>query len=197
MLNGLRRLLSWGRNLGHGQPVTAQPHVRPPLPPRPAEWNLTIDNLMDEMKAGRRGSVGWPEMEWAREYERSLLPEGVGFPRQGDLYEALCDQTVSYLTAWAAPYTGGGEALLLRGERVWIESAPADERAIGTYALPVEYDKLERRMVPEGERKNAKYGGFYFYLSTRDLNDKFRLVGTGYSRRRGEEENGPSRRLSE
>lgn len=166
-----------------GQLLTAPPYVRPSLPPRPAEWNLTIDGLMAEMKAGKRPSVGWPEMEWAREYELSLLPEGIRFPRQGDLYEALCDQTVSYLTAWAAPFTGGGEALLLQGERVWIENMPADDRAIGVYALPVEYDRLETRMVPEGERKSAKYGGFYFYFSTRDLNEKFWLVETGYVNR--------------
>lgn len=183
MLNWLRKLLGRRRKSVQGQLVTFQSYVRSPLPPRPAEWNLTINDLMAEMKAGKRPSVGWPEMEWAREYERSLLPEGTRFPRQGDLYEALCDQVVSYLTAWAAPYTGGGEALLLQGERVWIEIAPGDEQAIGSYALPVEYDKLEARMVPEGERKSAKYGGFYFYFSTRDLNEKFRLVKTGYVQR--------------
>lgn len=182
MPSWLSKLLDWGRKPVQGQPVMAQPRVKPPLPPRPAEWNLTIDDLMAEMKAGKRPSAGWPETEWAREYERSLLPEGVRFPRQGDVYEALCDLTVSYLTAWAAPYTGGGEAQLLKGERVWIESAPNDRQAIGSYALPVDYDKLEARMVPEGERKSAKYGGFYFYFSTRDLNEKFRLVETGYVR---------------
>lgn len=157
---------------------------QPPPKERPPDWNLTISDLMAEMKAGKRTSIGSPEGDWAREYERSLIPGGARFPRKGDVYESLQDQKVSYLTAWAAPFTGGGEAVLLKGDRVWIHSAPRDEKPVGTYALPVEYDMLHERMVPPGERKNSGYRGFYLYFSTVDLNEKFVLiesVGAGKS----------------
>lgn len=147
---------------------------------RPADWNLTLDDLFAEMKAGKRKSVGSPETDWAREYEISLLPEGTRFPKKGDLYEALEDQTISYLTAWAAPYTGSGEAVLFQGERIWINSESRDEKALGCYALPVDYDALEKRMLPEAERNDPKYGGFYFIFKTAELNEKFALVGTGF-----------------
>lgn len=149
---------------------------------RPPDWNLTISDLMAEIESGKRKGVGHPELDWAREYEKSLIPEGVRFPRKGDVYESLYDQEVSYLTAWSAPFTGGGEATLLKGERIWIDSDPREEKPIGTYALPIEYGKLEERMVPREEREAPKYGGFYFYFKTVDLNDKFTLVETGYTK---------------
>lgn len=149
---------------------------------RPEGWNLTLDDLFAEMKAGKRKSVGNPEAEWAREYEKSLIPEGTRFPKKGDVYESKVDQTIHYMTAWSAPFTGDGEATLFKGERIWIDNNPNGERPIGTYALPIEYSKLEKRMVPPGDREQPKYGGFYFYFKTVDLNDKFILVQTGYNR---------------
>lgn len=149
---------------------------------RPPDWNLTISDLMDEMKAGKRKSVGSPELDWARDYTRSLIPKGTRFPVKGDVYESLEDQTISYLTAWSAPFTGSGEATLLKGEQIWIDSEPAGKEPLGVYALPIEYAKLEERMVPETERTAPKYGGFYFYINSIDLNTSFRLAGTDYSK---------------
>lgn len=167
-MNLIQRL--FGRN--------RQKRLRPQPQERPSAWNLTISDLMDEMKAGKRTSIGQPETDWARAYELSLIPKGSRFPRQGDVYESLLDQTVGYLTAWSAPFTGSGVALLPKGERVWIDGDPRDETPLGTYALPVEYDKLQERMVPREEREDSRYGGFYFYFTTVDLNEKFALVET-------------------
>jgi len=147
---------------------------------RPADWNLTLDDLWAEMNAGKRKSVGQPEIEWAREYEKSLIPEDTRFPNKGDVYKANSDQVVHYMTAWSAPFTGGGEATLFKGERIWIDNDPNDEKPLGTYALPVEYRKLEKRMVPAEEREEPRYGGFYFHFKTVDLNKNFTLVQTGY-----------------
>jgi len=148
---------------------------------RPPDWNLTIDDLIEEMKAGKRGSIGQPELEWAREYERSLIPEDIRFPLKGDVYESVKDQTVSYLIGWRGPFTTGGEATLLKSERVWINSDATDEKPIGTYALPIEREKLEERMVPKEDRENPKYGGFYFFFKTVELSENFKLVETGYA----------------
>jgi hypothetical protein len=146
----------------------------------PEGWNLTYDDLFAEMRAGKRKSVGKPEMDWAIEYETSLLPPNTRFPKKGDLYESLADQQIEYMTAWAAPYTGGGKGLLLKGERIWIHSDPRDEKPLGAYALPVEYEKVEERMVAAAERETEKYGGLYFYFKTVELEKNFRLIETDF-----------------
>ena len=153
--------------------------VNPESSARPPDWNLTIDDLIEEMKAGKRRSIN--EFKWAREYEQSLIPDGVRFPRKGDVYESLKDQTVSYLIGWHGPFTTGGAATLLKGERVWINSDATDEKPIGTHALPIEREKLEERMVPREDRDDPKYGGFYLFFKTVELNENFKLVKTGYT----------------
>jgi len=56
-----------------------------------------------------------------------------------------------------------------------------DEEPVGTYALAIDYDELERRIVDAAERANPKYGGFYFHFDTVLLNSDFDLVETGYT----------------
>jgi hypothetical protein len=154
-----------------------------PLPQRPADWNKTIGDLMQEMTAGLRKSIGQPEIEWAREYERSLIPDGLRYPTQGDIFESLVDQPIHYMTAWSAPYTGGGEGKILAGERVWIESEPSGEKPIGVYAMPLDYDQLEQRMVPEADRSAPGYNGFYLSLETMVLLERFKLVDTNHHKK--------------
>ena len=152
---------------------SAPPAARPP---RPEGWNFTYADLMAEMKAGKRHSIGQPELDWARDYERSLIPAEMRFPQKGDVYEALQDMEVEFMTAWAAPFTGGGNGMLMQGERVIVHFEPAEAKPIGAYAKAVEYKAVEERMVPASERTSRKYGGFYFYFSTVELNTKFALV---------------------
>ena len=102
---------------------------------------------MAEVASGARRSVGSPETDWARDYERSLLPPDTSFPSEGEVYEALEDFTVDYMTGWAAPYTGGGSGVLLRGERILVRYAPSDSRPIMIYATPVDYQGVENRIV--------------------------------------------------
>ena len=84
------------------------------------------------------------------------------------------------MTAWSKPFTGDGTATLLKGERVWVHTDPGDKKPLGTYAIPVDYEKLEKRMVLSVERNDRRYEGFYFYFKTLELNQNFRLVDTGY-----------------
>ena len=149
------------------------------VPPPPEGWNKTISDLMDEAKSGTRKTIGSPELDWARDYERNLLPPGTRFPCKGDIYEAVEDVEVSYLTSWASPYTGGGATTLRMGDRVSIPGAPRDPRPISIYAEAVDYKALEARVVPEADRRAAKYTGFYFSISTSALNKSFRLVSEG------------------
>jgi len=48
------------------------------------------------------------------------------------------------------------------------------------YVLPVEYAKLEARMVPQETRTHPKFGGFYLQVKTLDLNQHFTLIETGF-----------------
>jgi hypothetical protein len=44
------------------------------IPPPPAGWNKTFADLLAEVEAGTRESIGHPEMDWAIEYERRTRP---------------------------------------------------------------------------------------------------------------------------
>jgi hypothetical protein len=146
------------------------------IPPAPPGWNKTISELVAETTSGLRKSVGPYEIEWARDYERSLLPADVRFPKEGDLYEALQDVQIDYLTSWAAPFTGSGKGILKKGERIRAMGKPVDTRPISIYLEAVDYPALEGRMVPESDRNDEIYCGFYFSVKTLDLNRKFKLV---------------------
>ena len=146
------------------------------IPPAPSGWNKTITDLIAEMNNGTRKSVGSPEVDWARDYERNMLPKEIRFPQQGDVFEAIEDMKIEYMTAWAAPFTGGGDGWLKKGDRVIIKSKPMHPQPISVYADAVDCAALEQRIVPSVERNAPKYSGFYFSIETLDLNRKFRLV---------------------
>lgn len=150
---------------------------------RPLDWKLTIDDLMSEMKEGKRKGIGQDELDWAREYQISIIPESYRFPRQGDLYESILDQEIDFMTSWSAPFTGSGQGTLLKGERIWIPEE-VEEKSTGAYAVPVDYSILEQRMIPEMDRKADKYGGFYFIVRTVDLYEKYKLVETDFKKER-------------
>jgi hypothetical protein len=145
---------------------------------------------MQDLKSKRRASVEPHEWAWAREYERARIPPDVPVPRKGDVYACRADRRVDYLTAWSAPFTGGGESVLRAGERVWIHCDPGEERPLGVYAQALDYDALERRMVPRKEREAARYGGFYFYFPILDLARDFDLVATGHVPEKGAGQDG-------
>jgi hypothetical protein len=146
------------------------------MPPAPAGWDKTIADLSAELHAGLRDTLGSPEVDWARDYERSLLPADTRFSCKGDVYETLEDFEVPYMTSWRAPFTGGGKALLKRGDQIEIPDSSVIPQPILVYARAVNYRELEVRVVPESERKSESYTGFYFAVRTSDLNTKFRLV---------------------
>jgi len=96
-------------------------------------------------------------------------------PKKGDVYEATGDVEVNYLTSWSAPFTGGGSGILKKGERVIIDYEPLP-RPIAANAKAINYIQVERGMVPESDRLNAKYAGFFLVLETLQLSLDFNLV---------------------
>lgn len=147
-----------------------------PIPPAPEGWNLTMDDLAAEMKAGKRKSMGSPEVEWAIQYERSLLPADMRYPQKGDVYEARAPVTLYYMTSWRTPYTGDGKGTLESGDRITIPDTPDQPEPISVYATAVDYRALEKRLVPFLVRYNPLYRDFYFSVDSLELHQKFRLV---------------------
>lgn len=142
----------------------------------PPGWNKTVADLHGEMDLGLRDSVSPEEYQWAEEYERSLLPPDVHYPREGEVYECAETALFTYMTQWAAPYSGGGKGLLRAGERVVISETGLELETLGVFARPVDYEAIEKRTVPENERTANKYWRFAFVLRTIELHTKFRLV---------------------
>ena len=138
-------------------------------------WRKSLDDLMAEMKAGTRSKISGDELDLAREYERRRLPAGLRFPRQGEVYEALTDFSVDYITSYHGPYSGGGRTVLPQGERIRVSSM-AHEKPIGVYCDPLRYDELHHQIVSEEERDDPYYDGYSFRIDTVDLNRCFRLV---------------------
>jgi hypothetical protein len=141
----------------------------------PPNWNKTIADLFAESEESR-SPIGPPEMEWARSYERSLLRSWARFPLDGDIYEAVEDTAVKFLTHWRAPSTGGGSGTLAKGTRVRVKVPDWIHETVGVYADPFDAERIERALVSEADRSNTKYAGFSLSISTAELNRCFRLV---------------------
>src|SRR6266851_8860411 len=103
-----------GASLGLRAAVAQVLAVRPrrraiKLPPIP-KWNKTMDDI-DSKDFVRR----------SQDYERSLLPPDIIFPRTGQIWEAVSDCVVNF-SGWTPtnPIFPGGMARLRRGERARI-----------------------------------------------------------------------------
>ncbi len=110
------------------------------------------------------------------------LPKHFVFPSKGFLYEALADQQVDFITSWHIPYTGNGRSMLYRGEKIWMAYDIREERPLRVDALPVDYLKLEARMVPFHERNDKRYRGFFLSIEIRSLNETFKLLRKDFSK---------------
>jgi hypothetical protein len=141
----------------------------------PPRWNKTLADLFADSKESR-SPIGPPETEWARSYERSLLRSWARFPLDGDVYEAVEDTVVKFLTHWRAPFTGDGSGTLPKGTKVRVNVPDWMREPVGVYADPFDAERIERALVSEADRSNAKYGGFSLSISTAELNKCFRLV---------------------
>jgi hypothetical protein len=92
------------------------------------------------------------------------------------VYEAIVDVPVLYMTHYFdLPYTGGGDAILPKGERVRVSYARGN-KPLGVYCDPLRYDELHERVVAADERAHKLYRGYYFAVDTAALNTSFKLV---------------------
>lgn len=146
------------------------------IEPRPADWTLTTGDLFNQLMEGKRKKVGNPEIQWARDYERSLLPDGIRFPKAGDVYLALEDVTVHVLTSWAAPFTGGGEAVFPRGGKIRVHEEVTDPRPLGIHAMPLDDPSVHFSGATPAEQSSPLYRGCCLYIETALIHTGFQLL---------------------
>jgi len=141
----------------------------------PPGWNKTHEDLMLEMKSGKRPSIVRAEMDWATQYEQSLLPPAIHFPKVREIYEAIQDTDVPFEIYFSAPITNSGNGKLLKGERVRITHISPKDRPIWAFARPIQYRTVEDRFLSKAQRK-PPYGHYAVVLKTVDLHSSFRQV---------------------
>ena len=133
----------------------------------------TVEELFDEVKKGK--TVNGKPMENARKLSKAVLPIGLFYPKGGEVYEAIQDIQISYLTHFMAPFTGGDKAKLLKGERV-IVSKPNQAKPLGYYCYPINYDEIEHRIIPNSDKNDPAYNGFSLSIDTKSLNSDFKQI---------------------
>lgn len=146
----------------------------PPTPPAPPGWNKTVRDLFDEMGRGLRSSVGWPEDEWALDHERSLLPPGTRYPREGDVYVSQRPVRVVLLVYWRSPSTTDVECTLPAGCRLRVEHAAAD-RPLTVLAMPLDVKAVEKAALSVWTRIRPDYRGCGVSLNTSEIVRSFGL----------------------
>jgi hypothetical protein len=147
---------------------------------RPKDWKKTGADLYDEMHSGKRSFIPQNEIEWAIDYERSLIPTEYKFPKIGYVYEALEDIDVEIEIWYRAPGSGGEDSKLFKGEKIW-HYYDTKENEIEPYFQPIEYKELEERLVSKFSRELPFYSGYSIVIRTTTLNEKFKLIKTNYN----------------
>jgi hypothetical protein len=130
---------------------------------------------MAEIDRGERAGISGEEAEWARNYERSLLPPDTVFPADGEVWEAIDDAEVLVMRHYAAPVTDTNDAVLPRGERVRVIGSSQD-RPIVISAEPLRYGELLARLVPGDVRAEPRFTNYSLMVKTEAFNRHFRRV---------------------
>ena len=136
----------------------------------PFGWTRTTHDLSPD----RAWSVD--ELRWAHDYERSLLREWARFPKAGDVYVALQDIRVKYITHWRQPFSGSGSGTLRRGTRVRVDVFEFNPEPVSVHAEPLERLLVEKQLVDPRERTARGYNGFSLSIRTEELNRLFALL---------------------
>lgn len=142
-----------------------------PPPPRPAGWNKTLDDLYAENR-----SLSGHELSWAAAYEQEQLRTWARFPKDEEVYEAIGEVEVSYITYYRAPYGGGGKGRLPAGTRVQVHVPDSEPEPTGVSAVALEEERIEQLLVPENERMSANYDGYDIFIKVAKLNREFKRV---------------------
>jgi hypothetical protein len=141
--------------------------------PFPKGWNKTVKDLMEQDR------ISPEELDWAHAYEREVLLKDAVFPLDGDIFQAVTDVEIDYLTHWSAPFTGGDDCILPAGTLIKVEVSQSNPEPIGVYATPINYEEMEQRIISEEDRDSEDYCGYSLFINTKSLNDHFKRQASG------------------
>ena len=148
--------------------------MTPELPRAPEGWNKTLDDLLADASLKPPGTgIGWPETEWARNFELSLLPPGTRFPRHGDIYAA--NEPVA--TTLFLDRMEDVRYTLPAGTKIRVESLTSDS-PVAVTVLPVEYKAIKKSALSVWTRFQLGFGGYHLSMATLELNTRFTLVSS-------------------
>ena len=132
----------------------------------------TIKELVAEMSFR---TVAPEEIDAAREYERSQIPDDLIIPQTGQVFETIWDVPVIAMLTHRAPFTGSEEFTLPPGIQIKIKDQ-IEEKPIIIAADPTEYKAIEKQFIPKASRSSWLYSGYFLYIQTIDFIDGFKLI---------------------
>lgn len=95
---------------------------------------------------------------------------------KGQIYETNADIPIICMTSWRAPFTGGYDRILKKGERFKVSDNPG-EKATAVYCEPLRYKGLHKQMVPLRDRMRFwVYAGYYFCIKLETITNYCKLV---------------------
>ncbi len=109
------------------------------------------------------------------DYFLSRKTDNFFHPKKGDVFEAIQDVSINYLTHFMAPYTGGGKTILLKGERV-VVNKPGKDKSSSCYCYPINAQQIENRIIPDSDKDNPAYSGFSLFIEKQQLNQYFKQI---------------------
>jgi hypothetical protein len=95
--------------------------------------------------------------------------------RKGERYRSVRPLKVIAMTAWAAPCTGGDDAILPAGEEFIVSHDPV-EWATAVYCDPVRYEELHAHFVSAKDRKKKRHCGYYLCVPLAAIRRSCELV---------------------
>lgn len=91
--------------------------------------------------------------------------------QKGDRFSVAKDLEITGLTVWGAPYTGSFKCTLPAGT-ILVADHGQVPTAEGFGVVPEDYKEMEKQLVPESDRNQRKYSGYYFVFLNKDIGGK-------------------------
>jgi len=135
----------------------------------------TYDEMLKELHSGKRKQISHQDGEKSVLLERVLFSKGIRYPKSGDIYVCIDDAPVNYMTHWMKSFTGGDKAIFPKEEKIKISDIK-QPKPISVYCQAINIDKIEKLLIPQGDREQYDYKGYSLAVDTVTLNKKFRLV---------------------
>ena len=95
--------------------------------------------------------------------------------KNGDRFRTLCNIETVALVQWKAPATSSGPCEIPAGTFLVANHDQKEDRP-GFSCIPEDYEAFTAVVVPEWERFQEKFDGYYFVLHSADIGTKLELI---------------------